>query len=518
MPSLWSLARRALASLSVAVFAVLAPPGTPAQDLPEWREVPVPGETAPLRYAVLTPADHDPGRPLPVLLALPAGRADGDAVTAALAAHWGQAREHGFLVVMPAHGGRPERVLPLLERLRTTQAIAQGGIHLAGTGTDDAFRLALRQPWQFQSLTVLASVLPADASGLATLRHLRLRLHVGTDDANLVAECQRSAAALRSVGADASCELHHGQGAVPADLTAAELAQALAALHVASEPPGAEGAVAAALDAFHSAASMADEDRYFDLLPDDAVFLGTDPGERWTGAQFRAFAMPYFQRASAWIYVPRARHVTVAPGGAMAWFDEVVANDAYGDCRGTGVLALRDGRWRILQYDLTIPIPNDLARGVVARIRAFAAGRPAPVTTVIVVRHAEKHAEGDDPGLTAAGTARAATLAGMLRDLPVRAAFCSPFRRTRDTLAPLCAARGLTPVALPAADGKGLAARIREHHQGETVVVAGHSNTVPAILQALGVTEKIEMTEADYDRLYVVTLGLDGPRLLPLHF
>ena len=137
----------------------------------------------------------------------------------------------------------------------------------------------------------------------------------------------------------------------------------------APRPPD-RSAVAAALDAFHAAASRADEKAYFDLLAPDAVFLGTDPNERWTREQFRAFAHPYFSQGRGWMYVPRDRHIAFSPDGTVAWFDEKLDNTSYGETRGTGVLRLIDGVWKIEQYDLTIPIPNDLAKEVVERIRA----------------------------------------------------------------------------------------------------------------------------------------------------
>lgn len=128
----------------------------------------------------------------------------------------------------------------------------------------------------------------------------------------------------------------------------------------------------AALDAFHRAAAQADEATYFSLLPDDAVFLGTDPGERWTGLEFRKFALPYFQGDSAWVYAPRRRALSVAADGKFAWFDEDLHNDAYGTCRGSGVLQWRGERWVVMQYNLSIPVPNELAGDLVARIRAMA--------------------------------------------------------------------------------------------------------------------------------------------------
>lgn len=128
----------------------------------------------------------------------------------------------------------------------------------------------------------------------------------------------------------------------------------------------------AVLDELHAAAAAADGPRYFAVFAPEAVFLGTAVEERWTLEQFRAFAEPYFAEGRGWTYVPRAggRHIDHAPGGAVAWFDELLDNDKYGVCRGTGVLRRIDGRWRIVQYNLTIPIPNEIALDVVQMIRA----------------------------------------------------------------------------------------------------------------------------------------------------
>ncbi len=123
------------------------------------------------------------------------------------------------------------------------------------------------------------------------------------------------------------------------------------------------------LDRFHEAAAMADEDRYFACFQPDSLFLGTDASERWTLDEFKAFAMPYFQRDSAWIYTPGQRTINVADDGAYAWFDEQLDNARYGRCRGTGVLHRTGDQWRIAQYHLSIPIPNDLASEIVTQIR-----------------------------------------------------------------------------------------------------------------------------------------------------
>lgn len=134
----------------------------------------------------------------------------------------------------------------------------------------------------------------------------------------------------------------------------------------------ADEAVAAVLDAFHDAASEADGDRYFALFAEDGVFLGTDATERWTVEQFKAYALPFFEQGRGWTYSPTERHVYVSDDGTTAWFDERLSNASLGDTRGTGVLVLRDGDWKVAQYNLTIPVPNELASDLVARIRASA--------------------------------------------------------------------------------------------------------------------------------------------------
>ena len=147
----------------------------------------------------------------------------------------------------------------------------------------------------------------------------------------------------------------------------------IAAVAQCAEPAKADEAVDRALSAFHAAAAGADGEVYFSLLADDAVYIGTDATERWTADEFKSFAEPYFSQGRGWTYTATDRHIAVAPGGSVAWFDEMLWNETYGVCRGTGVLVEDDdGAWRIVQYHLTIPIPNELAREFTTRIKALA--------------------------------------------------------------------------------------------------------------------------------------------------
>jgi len=128
-----------------------------------------------------------------------------------------------------------------------------------------------------------------------------------------------------------------------------------------------EKAVSETLDAYHAAAASADWDTYFGLMSDDAIFLGTDSRERWDKPTFRAYATP----TKGWSYEMTERHINFTPDGNSAWFDELLVNAKYGTSRGTGILIRTGAGWKISQYHLTFPIPNDLADGITQQIQVF---------------------------------------------------------------------------------------------------------------------------------------------------
>lgn len=134
------------------------------------------------------------------------------------------------------------------------------------------------------------------------------------------------------------------------------------------------------LDDWHDAAADADEARYFGAMTPEFVFLGTDATERWDIKSFREFAHPYFAKGKAWTFVPRDRHVILSPKGDVAWFDEKLDSASYGECRGSGVVRKVGGAWKIAHYNLTIPIPNDLAKSVVEMIRKSSTAPATPPT------------------------------------------------------------------------------------------------------------------------------------------
>jgi hypothetical protein len=133
----------------------------------------------------------------------------------------------------------------------------------------------------------------------------------------------------------------------------------------------AEAEIGAVLDQLNLASTAADAPAYFGLFTPDARFIGTDAGERWSLAEFRAYAEPYFARGKGWTYDPAARVITVAPieCRCVAWFDEELTNASYGVTRGSGVLRKTEAGWKIEQYVLSFAIPNDKADAVVAVVR-----------------------------------------------------------------------------------------------------------------------------------------------------
>ena len=142
--------------------------------------------------------------------------------------------------------------------------------------------------------------------------------------------------------------------------------------------------------------------------------------------------------------------------------------------------------------------------------------------TVVLVRHAEKGADDPrDPGLSAAGEQRARELARLLGRAGVTHLYASEFRRTRATLEPLSLVCGAAIQTVSARDPEALVSALAELPRGSLAVVAGHSNTVPALVHLLAPKhEAFVLSEGDHDRLYAVTLTGDrGPAtVLELRF
>lgn len=125
-------------------------------------------------------------------------------------------------------------------------------------------------------------------------------------------------------------------------------------------------------------------------------------------------------------------------------------------------------------------------------------------TVLYIVRHAEKTGETSDADLSNAGKKRADVLNWMLRDIPFDTVYSTNVPRTLHTVEPIARANGLTVEFYKPAPGR-LADIIQRTHRGHTLLVAGHSNTVPDLLHSLG-AEIQQKTLDGYDNLFIVTL------------
>jgi broad specificity phosphatase PhoE len=148
--------------------------------------------------------------------------------------------------------------------------------------------------------------------------------------------------------------------------------------------------------------------------------------------------------------------------------------------------------------------------GVLAMIGVAAPSVASAQKLVIVARHAERADGGSmasgsqtDPPLSDAGEARAQKLAAMLADAGVTAVITTEYKRTQDTARPLASKLGLAAKTIAARDMAGLVNMLKSTHAQDVVFVVGHSNTVPAIIKALGGPD-VSLPESDYDSLFVV--------------
>ncbi|QNF31589.1 histidine phosphatase family protein [Adhaeribacter swui] len=134
---------------------------------------------------------------------------------------------------------------------------------------------------------------------------------------------------------------------------------------------------------------------------------------------------------------------------------------------------------------------------------------PKTKTTIVyLVRHAEKsttNPDDNDPDLTPAGYARAKALQKHLQNIPIDVFLSSPYKRTRLTLTPLAAGREIG--TYPAHGYTALKKLITGKYAGETIIVAGHSNTLLDIIETFGAAKPVRaISDSKYDYIFKLTL------------
>lgn len=143
---------------------------------------------------------------------------------------------------------------------------------------------------------------------------------------------------------------------------------------------------------------------------------------------------------------------------------------------------------------------------------AFLSTFSRPITTVILVRHAEKNIEPDNPNpaLSPAGQARAQELVRVLGNAGITAIYATHLLRTQQTVEPLANHLNLQVTKLDAGNIDELVRQIITNQQGGVVFVAGHNNTVPPVITALGGGTLPIISENEFDNLFVVTIYRSG--------
>ena len=131
-----------------------------------------------------------------------------------------------------------------------------------------------------------------------------------------------------------------------------------------------------------------------------------------------------------------------------------------------------------------------------------------PVTTVILVRHAEKKIEPNnpDPDLAPEGVERANEIARVFGNAGINTIFATQYKRTQQTVKPLSDRIGVPVTVLDSSQRDELIKRIQTDLRGQTIFVAGHNNTVPAIASQLSGETFPVIPESEYDNLFIVTI------------
>ncbi|WP_445012634.1 nuclear transport factor 2 family protein [Aquimarina mycalae] len=124
------------------------------------------------------------------------------------------------------------------------------------------------------------------------------------------------------------------------------------------------------MEQWHKAAADASFDQYFNLMTEDAIFIGTDATENWSLSEFKAFSKPYFDKGKAWSFSTLERNIFVQSETNLAWFDELL-DTQMGICRGSGVLEKTTEGWKVKHYVLSIAIPNENVKEITGLKKVF---------------------------------------------------------------------------------------------------------------------------------------------------
>ena len=119
------------------------------------------------------------------------------------------------------------------------------------------------------------------------------------------------------------------------------------------------------LDQWHIDAAESNFDAYFEKMVPNGVFIGTDALENWTVSEFKEFSKPFFDEKNTWDFKTMERNIYYSSENNVIWFDELL-DTWMGICRGSGVLIKDGNNWKIVHYVLSVSIPNENIKEVIA--------------------------------------------------------------------------------------------------------------------------------------------------------
>ncbi|MBD3615770.1 MAG: histidine phosphatase family protein [Gracilimonas sp.] len=134
----------------------------------------------------------------------------------------------------------------------------------------------------------------------------------------------------------------------------------------------------------------------------------------------------------------------------------------------------------------------------------------AEETTLIFVRHAEKSEDGtNDPSLSKQGAERAKRLAELLMEShTITAIYTTGYKRTKETSSSIADSLNLSVFEYQLNNPDSLMSVIIQKHRGEDVLIVGHSNTTPQLVNlSLGESKYEKLDETDYSNIFIVKLS-----------
>ena len=148
-----------------------------------------------------------------------------------------------------------------------------------------------------------------------------------------------------------------------------------------------------------------------------------------------------------------------------------------------------------------------LSLGIFLLLTFEVSAQSGAITTFILVRHAEKGSDGtDDPDLKPEGMERAKRFAALMKNTSIQGVYSTKYKRTKNTVTPLAQEKGFEVQVYDVAKADVIDGLLSKH-AGGTVVIAGHSNTVPQIANLLtGKEEYKTFPDTDYGNILIVSV------------